>query len=897
MAKGYKSIHYNQRSKNFDVWEINDDGESVHKKIGFDEIIYMRLPKGRTSDKHDIFGNPVKEVIVRDKQHVTSLKQMGSVLCESDLDKTVKFLHQNYDTGAALKANMKDFNIAYHDIEIASEDEFPHAHLAKYPINLISVKSSKTGKMYTFGTQDYKDKKDSPFIQNYYFNSDEGIMLTKFVEWFRKSKFDIITGWNSSRFDIPYIVNRLRNLGLDEVAERLSPLNKIITRGKGKDETFNFPGLIHLDYLDLFKNFTFETQPSYSLQAIGSRYINEGKLELDGSINHIYKTNWEQFTDYNIQDVILVEKIDQKFKFIELAINYAYKALIPIDRVFSSIAVIEGNLLRYMHKQNKVMPDLPHYEKDWWYEDKMYLAKDSQGNLEKQNWNPTEKVGIEPFYVKGGIVIAHPGYYENCMSFDITSEYPHMIMQYNISPETKVINPSEEEKKNLIKSEINGVYYKKHEDQEGVLSQFTKTTFDERAFFKKLMFICENHSKNTPVDEILRLNGISMDQYNSYMKVILKDFPDKDWALAEAFYDSSQHIAKILINSVYGVLINKYFHFYDVDNARAITRGGRVLIKYLGYNAEDWLKQSWHKIYTKHGFAPIKDPKPLKKMISVLFDTDSSYLCLDELKQQYAPDMELLEFSYKMEKCLEDFFEKILQIKADKKGMPQIIDFKREAIISQKIILAKKKYLIRMKQNEAKVFKDYKFKATGFEIKRSSTPVFSRKYLQDGVDNIFDHHDKDINTQFARDRWDEYADQPIDEIASIGSVQEYDKYAKSNEYYIKQKGVTFEKGVPARNKASILYNYVIKTRNFPLMPISNGTKIKYIHVKQNNPWRHDVIAWVGNWPKEFDGLFEIDRKTQFEKTFTRTLERVWEAIGWGDEIVLKKSKFKKKKRK
>lgn len=120
MAKGYKSVHYNQRSKNFDVWEIDDNGDSVHRKVGFEEIVYMRLKNGETSDKHDIFGNPVKSVTVKDKQHITSLKQIGSILCESDLDKTVKFLHQNYDKGTVLKADMKDFNVAYFDIEIAS---------------------------------------------------------------------------------------------------------------------------------------------------------------------------------------------------------------------------------------------------------------------------------------------------------------------------------------------------------------------------------------------------------------------------------------------------------------------------------------------------------------------------------------------------------------------------------------------------------------------------------------------------------------------------------------------------------------------------------------------------------------------------------------------------------
>ena len=480
--------------------------------------------------------------------------------------------------------------------------EFPKPTEAKYPINLITCKDSKTGETRTWGTTQYTG--NSPLVKTYHYFVSELDMMISFVRWFRKQRFDFITGWNVQNFDMTYIVNRINilvenDIELHDLALMLSPLKKIkqkrlihpLTK-KHIGHYYEFAGITILDYMDLYKNFTFETLESYSLQFVCQHEIKKGKTELDGAINQIYKTDWNTFVEYNINDVDLVWELDQKKKFINLTISMCADSLIPFDRVCSSIATIEGYILKDMHRNNLLMNDRASHNHDWWHEENMHIVKDKFGLLYYQNCKENEKT-FEPFYVKGGHVEAYPGLYKKLEVRDIKSSYPHQVMQYNISPETKVIKPTQEmiDSNTLIKSEINGVYYKRTKN--AILPTIVKKIFDERVLFQKLR------------DEAYKNN---------------------DKALG-AYYESQQHIRKILINSMYGVLANKYFHFYDVDNARAITRGGRVTVRYIAGCANSYYKDNWHKIGEKvlGTFVPDSSGKPqkLRNDIVVLIDTDS----------------------------------------------------------------------------------------------------------------------------------------------------------------------------------------------------------------------------------------------------------------------------------
>ena len=511
------------------------------------------------------------------------------------------------------------------------------------------------------------------------------------------------------------------------------------------------------------------------------------------------------------------------------------------------------------------MNDRSNHNHDWWHDENMHIVKDKFGLPYYQNCKEDEKT-FEPFYVKGGHVEAYPGLYKKLEVRDIKSSYPHQVMQYNISPETKVIKPTQEmiDSNTIIKSEINGVYYKRTEN--AILPTIVKKIFDERVAFQRLR------------DEAIK-NG--------------------DKALT-AYYESQQHIRKILINSMYGVLANKFFHFYDVDNARAITRGGRVTVRYIAGCANSYYRDNWHRIGSKvlGSFIPDSsgNPQKLRNDIVVLIDTDSNYYCLDEIYNKYCPNMPEMEFFERMEAFNDKFFKQILDIKAANNKMQQLIIFDREAYILKQFILAKKKYITELLKKEDEVYDPPKIKITGIEIKKSDTPTFCKTELMTCVKDILDNTDKEKNIKLLNEIKKKFRVQSFDMIAQKSSIQEYSKFVPNPiSYYIKN-GIQYQSGALMTAKSSLNYNYLITKMKLPLMPIADGSKIKYIRVMPNNVLNCETIAWVGNWPSEFDKIFKIDYDEQFRKTFVSVLERMYTVLGWCDEdkgIVLTESKLGK----
>ena len=838
----FKNIYFDYKTNKIHLWEVFNN-KTVKYEDEFENFYYIE-DKTKTSPIVDIYGKSViKEFGSSEKVKV--LKSAGHYICESDISTDIKFLQERYK-GIESNTDISNFNIAYLDIEIAVNDEFPKPEEAKYPINLITIKSSKHNTIATFGTTEYtKSRNDENYA--YYYIPNELDMLTEFVQWFRKMKFDIVTGWNISSFDIPYIINRIKNLTKSGLEEKLSPINKIVKNKKTGE--YSIPGISILDYLLLYKNFTFDNKPSYSLQAISMHELNEGKLDYEGTIHDIYKTDWNTFVDYNIQDVLLVEKIENKMKFINLTVTLCHQALIPFEKVFSSISVLTGYILHDLHKNNMVMPDKKDNHYDWWFHTQSY--REDNGYLQNVLEGETT---FEEFAVKGGHVEAYPGFYKYNISFDAESLYPTNIMMFNISPETKVVNPSPEEikEKDLIKSAINKVYYIK---KEGVLPRIVKKIFQERKQYKKMMF------EATKCGD--KVNAI--------------------------FFDSQQHIRKIMINSLYGVLGNKHFHFYDVDNARAITRGGRIAVRYLAENTNRYFREVWHNI--AHKYFPNCKPKPILDRIAVVLDTDSNYFNLEEVKNIYAPDMEFKEFANIMEhKVLIPFIKKIFDIFASKMNVANMLNFKREAVITKQFVLAKKKYIIEMIANEDIEYEIPKIKVKGVETVRSDTPMYNRKYIMDVIKFILDNLDKEKTLDMLRKIKKGFVTQKVEDISSVSGVKEYTKYALNTDYYVKN-GLKFKDSTPIHNRASIIYNMLVKKYKLPYMSVADGTKIKYIYIDPKNQTSNNVIAFIGNYPKEFEQWFKIDFDLQFEKTFLSVIQRMFDVLQWGNIILTKNKLF------
>ncbi len=843
----YRNIFHDIMNGKIYLWEtINSKKFKEVINVKYD--YYTKDESGKSKIK-DIFGIPVIKKSTTQRKNVRTLRESGAYTCETDISEDVKYLHKKYEK-VEMRPNMEDFNICNLDIEIASKYEFPKPEQAKYPINLITFYCSRTNEFYTFGTEDYTGRE----VKNYFYVPNEKEMIEKFILVFRKLSFDIITGWYINNFDIPYIIKRCENLG---ISKNLSPLNKIIKKKENKTPQtahikstakYTIAGISCLDYLDLYKKYTKDKRQSYSLEYISQFEINEGKIEYEGTINTLWETDWNKFVEYNVQDVALVNKLNKKLGYIELLITVSYNAMIPFEKAFSSIQVHMGYMLKTLHKKNLVMPDKQdHHEEEF----------------------------------PGAFVYANPGYYKNVVSFDVESLYPHMIMQYNISPETLVTDPIKIEKLrregNLITTPVGRKKGFMIETQVGTKRVIKKVVFNNTYYDK---------TKKGIVPQVIEEIFKDRKKFKALKAKATKE-GNKDLA---KHYDRQQYVRKIMINSLYGVIANKYFHFYNIENAKAITLGGQDLIQFLSESVNDYFKNYFHT--NEKYFKTVDEENKIKKDVVILIDTDSNFLSLEEIKEKVAPNEDYLKWANKFVKeFLDPFFSKILKVYAKRFNVPNIIIFEREKIASKMLILAKKKYGMEVLDKEGEIFNPPKIDITGIEVKRTSTPEFCRNNIESVIHKIFETEDKKPVLEFMRGIKKEFKKQPIDKIASPKGISDYDKYAEPVEKYINN-GLYYVKGCPIHVRAGIVYNYLNKKYKLQGLPVSNGTKIKYIYTLNENIINSDIVGFIGKYPKKFEEIFKVDYEKQWEKSFQDVIQRIFDVLKW-DKIILKINRLEK----
>lgn len=808
MSISFNRVYYDAYKRKIHLWETVD-GKRYSDVIDVTYEYYIYDEKNQSEIK-DIFGKSVIKKQTKDLQSIRTMKESGQLLCESDIPQDVKFLHKRYE-GKDLKPDIKDFNVGYLDIEVEVEDEFPHANLAKYPINLITLILSKTGKSYTFALKrPYTGEKQI----NYKYFETEKEMLESFIVFFNKAKVDILTGWNISGqngFDIPYIINRCRIL---DVSGSLSPVGKYYQNQKTLE--WSVPGISIMDYMQFYLDPKFyQTKlESYSLDYVCNLELGKGKLQYEGSINELYKNDWNKFVDYNIEDSILVKELDDLKKFIELAINLCHNSMIPLDRVFSAVAVIEGQILTYLHEKNMVMPD--------------------------------KKEGICGEELPGAYVESQMGYYEDVISYDFESLYPNMMIHYNISPETLVMHPIDTT--GLIKTPLSdefGIYYK---SQKGLLTEIVEKNFKERKQFKELKL--------------------------KYGKEGNKEL--------ESYYDSQQSIRKVFLNSIYGVLSNEWFHFYNINTAKTVTLSGQHLIKFV----RDKINQYFNEYFYKNPsfFKEIDENNRGDKNRIVNLDTDSLFIAFQDIKKKISPDKDLLTWANEFnETFLTPLFNKLLDKYFEKFGVQNRIKFKIEKVCTQMIMLGDKGkiYANKIISDEGKVFPKPVLKVSGFAVRRSTTPSYCRNKLKVMLEEFFLNPVKEHMILKIREARQEFLNTPIEEISTNKKINDYNKYATRDVNYYVEHGIVLEPRTPIHNRAGMVYNTFITKYKLPLQPIKSDSKIRYIYVKPDNEFRTDVIGYIGKCPEQIKNKFKIDYDRQFQLGFIQPMQTIFDALGWG----------------
>jgi len=708
------------------------------------------------------------------------------------------------------------------DIETAAENGFPDIETADQEILAISIKDSYTGRIIVFGARPFENK-DS-MVDYMHFRSEES-MLTAFLQYWNENCPDVVTGWNVQLFDIPYIARRIDRILGEKYTKTLSPWKLISSREifiKGRKQiAYDLPGISTLDYYDLYRKFTYTNQESYRLDHIA--FVELGEKKLDHSefdtFKEFYENDWQKFIEYNIHDVRLVDKLDDKMKLIELAFTMAYDAKVNYEDVFSQVRMWDNYIYCELLKRKIAIPP-------------------------KKEATKTEK------YAGAYVKEPKPGFYDWVVSFDLNSLYPHLIMQYNISPETlqdtrhstvtvdKILDKQVE-----IDGEFsvcaNGAQYRK--DVHGFLPQMMKKMYDSRVIFKKKMIAAKKEYEKTPTvelsKEIARCNNIQMAK-------------------------------KISLNSAYGAIGNEHFRYYRLANAEAITLSGQVSIRWIENKMNGYLNRLLQTEGTDYVIAS---------------DTDSIYLNLGPLVNKFFANQsgdkaKIVGILDKIcQEKLEPFIESSYQELANYvSAYEQKMQMKRENIADRGIWTAKKRYILNVWDSEGVRYKEPKMKIMGLETARSSTPAYFRDKLYAAFKIIIGKTNDEL-IAFINDVRAETRERPYEEVAFPRGVNNLAKYRHPTEIYTK--------GTPIHVRGALLYNHYVKKHKVEHKHqlIQEGEKIKFMYLKTPNPIYENCISFFGELPKEFGIEKYVDYQTQFEKSFLEPLKNVLQCIGWQHE--------------
>ena len=706
------------------------------------------------------------------------------------------------------------------DIETTCEHGFPDIDTAKETIICITVKNHSNKQILTWGTGDFISKKTNV---TYVKCQNEKHMLLEFLKFWCKNHPDIVTGWNVKFFDIPYVMNRMRFIFDNDTINKMSPWNYVnadrIQLGKKNQQYWNILGVSVLDYFDLYKKFTYVRQESYRLNYIAKVELGESKLENPyETFKDFYTKDYQKFVEYNIQDVELVDKLEDKMKLIELCLTMAYEAKVNYTDVYSQVRCWDTIIYNHLLKKNIIIPPREDHDKDTQYEGA--YVKDPQLGL--HNW---------------------------IVSFDLNSLYPHLIMQYNLSPETLVgVQPKNMGVENYLNEKFNlqwakdknvtvapnGSMYRR--DKQGFLPELMEKMYGDRVVFKKKTIEAKKEFQKTkdPIykNEISRCNNIQMAK-------------------------------KIALNSAYGAIGNQYFRYFDVRIAEAITLGGQLSIR--------WVERDVNKFMNK-----LLNTDNVNYVVAS--DTDSIYLKLDKLVEKVCKDKSPQQITDFINKAAEDKIQKVIDDSFNNlakyvNAYQQKMIMKREAIANKAIWVAKKRYMMNVFDEEGIRFDIPKLKIMGVEAVKSSTPEVCRGKIKDAI-RVIMNDSEDALIKFVADFKEVFKTLSPEEVAFPRSCNYLDKYVDHNSIY--------KKGTPIHVKGALVYNHhILKNKlqmKYPL--IKDGDKIKFLMLRQPNTVKDTVISFATKIPYEFDLHKYVDYETQFTKTFTDPLRFVLDSIGW-----------------
>ena len=795
-----------------------ENGDSVSFKEIIKPTLFVPSPQGKWKSLTGESMTPVKQDgAKRAREFLEKYKDVDNFEVHGYERFVYQWISEKYP--GQLRFNMSDMKIITIDIEVACENGFPDVEASQEEMLCITIKDLATGKFITWGTREAKVDTEYRVFWT------EQEMLADFHKWWCSNTPDIITGWNCNLYDIPYICRRLERVLGEKWQKSLSPWNKVNMRevyiqGR-RNLAYDILGVSILDYLDLYRKFTYTNQESYRLEHIATVELGEGKLDHSEFENFkdFYTEHWQKFVEYNIKDVDLVDRLEKKMKLLELAVTMAYDAKVNFEDVYSQVRMWDTLIYNYLKERKICVPPRQESKKD----DKYAGA-----------------------YVKEPI----PGLYDWVVSFDLNSLYPHLIMEYNISPETLVPTryPSISVDK-ILNGEIdidsdycvaaNGAQYRK--DIQGFLPEMMQKIYDERTIYKKKMLIAKSEYEKTG---------------------------DKELQADISAFNNIQMARKIQLNSAYGAIWNQYFRYFNIANAEAITLSGQLSIR--------WIENKMNSYINK-----ILKTKEVDYVIAS--DTDSIYLNLGALvetvfKGREKSDKSVLRF---LEKVCDVEFEKYIQnsyeaLATTVNAYDQKMFMKRENIANKGIWTAKKRYILNVWNSEGVQYAQPKLKMMGIEAVKSSTPAPCRQMIKDALKIMMNGTEDEVQT-FIQNCRKKFKSLPPEDIAFPRSASNVEKYKASSTIYAK--------GTPIHIRGALLYNHYVNQHKLDnkYSLIQNGEKIKFCSLKKPNIIHENIISFIQDFPVEIGLDKYIDYDLQFDKAFLEPLKIILDAIGWNVE--------------
>ncbi len=601
---------------------------------------------------------------------------------------------------------------------------------------------------------------------------------------------------------------------------------------------YTLVGVSSLDYIELYKWYApgGKSQESYRLDNIAQVELGEGKIAYEeyDNLHTLYRLNYQKFIEYNIKDVELIIKLEDKLKLLELAVTLAYDTKSNFEDVFAQTRMWDALTYSYLRDKDIIVP--PRVIKD----------KDA---------------AFEGAYVK----VPQVGLHDWVASFDLNSLYPHLMMQYNISPET-LIEPENYTNEmrgvleqgvsvdRLLKKRIdttklenatltpNGQFFRT--DIQGFLPKMMEEMYTDRSKFKKMMLAAKQEYENE------------------------KD-PSKLYEIEKriAKYNNIQLAKKVSLNSAYGALGSQYFRFYDLRMALGVTTAGQLSIRWIENKINEWMNK-------------ILDTKDVDYVIAS--DTDSIYLRMGELVNKFVKDttdkQKVITLMDKIcEEKIQPYIDKSYQELAEYvHAYQQKMEMKREGLSNKGIWTAKKRYILNIYNNEGVQYKEPQMKVMGLEMIKSSTPSAIREKMKQAIQLMVSGTENDIH-KFIEDFRKEFKTLPVEEISFPRGLNGLNTYSDDLTLY--------KKGTPIHVKGAILYNHNLKQKNltkkYPL--IQEGEKVKFTYLKMPNPFKDTVISYPSRLPKEFELQEYIDYDMQYDKAFLDPIRVILDCMGWKTE--------------